>query len=368
MSAPVAPAERLRPPDYAGAGFVNLIAELELRLTGRATFSPLRADLSAAIPGGTSYLLVVFDGLGSAQLDHPQAAPLAAARRADLDATFPSTTTTALASLSTGLPPSHHGLLGYELWMPELGLVANTIHWTEVGGDALDIDHAAILPAPNLWERLAASGVEAVTVQPAHFDGSPLSRMLYRGARFEGVETYDELVVASTELARVPKRLVVTYLADVDVTAHRHGQRSDQYAEAMARASHVWEWMSRRIAPGVVLVGTADHGHMDLLDRRRLPEALEAATVVFGDGRAMFTLHDASTHAAGLNAGWVDRPTLEPLFGPPPLSVGAAARMPAGALLAGAGTRLLHRHSDPRMIGAHGGLEDGERRVPLLVA
>ncbi len=54
-------------------------------------------------------------------------------------------------------------------------------------------------------------------------------------------------------------------------------------------------------------------------------------------------------------------------WGPEPRHSQFAARAPDGVLLAAEGHVLLHRHSDKRMIGQHGGLSDAERMVPLLV-
>ncbi|NIR38997.1 MAG: alkaline phosphatase family protein, partial [Actinobacteria bacterium] len=62
---------------------------------------------------------VLFDGLGDGQLHHPAAAALAASRRAAIDAPFPTTTTVSLATIATGRSPAEHGLLGYQLWIPE---------------------------------------------------------------------------------------------------------------------------------------------------------------------------------------------------------------------------------------------------------
>ncbi len=153
-----------------------------------------------------------------------------------IDACFPTTTTVNLATIATGLSPSRHGIFGYQLYLPDAGdsgEVANTIKWTTLWGDPLAIDTAALLPRPNLWERLVAAGIEPVTVQPAHFGGSPLSLMLYRGCRFEGVTTYDDLVDASVDLASTPGRLVLAYLPEVDYAAHVHGQASPEYAAAI---------------------------------------------------------------------------------------------------------------------------------------
>ena len=51
-------------PSYDGAGLVNLMAELELKLTGQSAFRGLAPDLAASIPEADTYILVLFDGLG----------------------------------------------------------------------------------------------------------------------------------------------------------------------------------------------------------------------------------------------------------------------------------------------------------------
>ncbi len=90
-------------PDYAGGALVNLVAELERRLTGSALHPGLHPQLAAAIPAAQSYVLILFDGLGNGQLAHAAAAPLAAARVGVLDAGWPTTTTVSMATVATGM-------------------------------------------------------------------------------------------------------------------------------------------------------------------------------------------------------------------------------------------------------------------------
>jgi len=138
-------------PDYSGGSLVNLMAELEQRLTGSSVSPPLHDDLSVLIPEAETYVLFLFDGLGTLQLDHPAATPFAGALKASLDSPFPATTTVSLATIATGLPPSQHGLLGYQLWIPEVGQVVNTIKWTTLWGKSVSFDTETLLPTPNLW-------------------------------------------------------------------------------------------------------------------------------------------------------------------------------------------------------------------------
>ena len=189
-------------PDYEGGSLPNLMSELENRLTGSAPAPRLNPDLAASIPEASTYVLFLFDGLGTLQLDHPAASPLKGALRGSIDAPFPATTTVSLATIATGLPPSQHGLLGYQSWLPDVDdRVVNTIKWTTLWGEPIEYDTTAFLPSPNLWERLTQAGVDPITVQPGNFLGSPLSKALYRGCRIEPAFTLEEMVEATVQLA-----------------------------------------------------------------------------------------------------------------------------------------------------------------------
>ncbi len=364
------PVPTISPPDYTGASLVNLVAELEHRLRGAAVAPRLHGELAARIPEGETYVVVLYDGLGADQLEHRRAEAMRSARVATLDAPFPATTTVSLATAATGLPPSQHGLLGYQLWIPEISQVVNTIKWTTLWGTPVDVDTASFLPSPNLWERLIGAGVETVTVQPAGFEGTGLTRALYRGCRFEGVATYAEQIDAVRSLAAVPGRLVWTYVAAVDFAAHVHGQRSDEYAEAVALADWVWSSLEATLPAGVVLIGTSDHGHLDFpRDRQvKIPKAEHADRIFYGDGRAMLVRGDGAALARQLPATWVPIGEARDWWGPGPRHPSFSEREPDGVLVADDDVLLLHRFSDDRMIGNHGAMVSGEQQIPLLVA
>ncbi len=353
----------LTPNVPGSAGLVNLVAELEYRLGGTPLSPGFDASMSAPVPSAPGYVLVVFDGLGSGQLDIAEARELAASKVDDLVAPFPTTTTVSLATIATGLSPARHGLVGYQLYLPHIDVVANTIKWTTLWGDPIALDYAAFLPE-TLWERLSRVGVDTVTVQPANFAASPLTQMLYKGARFEGVTTVDDWVEACITLAK-PGRLIVAYLPHVDVSAHMTGQGSVEYRDAIALIATAWERLRQLLRSDIGLLGTADHGHVDVPADRQIHMKREdqAGRVLFGDSRVMFINgpppeHDlpAAYHPFADIAGWWgDGPSLH------------RERFPDGVLVAHDGHAILHRFSDKRMIGHHGGLTDAERIIPLLL-
>ncbi|MDH5371526.1 MAG: alkaline phosphatase family protein [Acidimicrobiia bacterium] len=361
----------LRSPNFSGRSLLNLVAELERRLTGRAQFPGLDESLSATIPEARTYVLCLFDGLGNSMLDHPAATSLAASRVGAIDAMFPTQTTVNMATIATGLPPSQHGLISYQLFLPEAGQVVNTLKWTTLVGDPIDIDHASFLPASNLWERLATAGIEPITVQPGGFEKSPLSRTLYRGCRFEGAWTIDEIIDATVDVALEPGRMIFTYFPSVDVAAHISGQKSDEFAEALSAASTIWQRIVDRLPSHAVAIGTADHGHIDYTveDKALIREGIEGITF-YGDPRNSFVRapDGEGERLAGQHpATWVPWDQVLPLLGPGPHHPAIRERAPDGLLVADPGKVLLPPTADKRMIGYHGGTLDQEMKVPLLV-
>lgn len=355
-------------PKYDGRGLVNLVAELETRLTGDTTFATLDGDLAEVIPDAGTYVLVMFDGLGMAQLDHPEAGSMARSAAGVLDAPFPTTTSVSLATVATGLPPSQHGQVAHLMWMPDLGKVVNSLKWVTLGGESVSYDYRSVLSAPNLWERLRSAGVEPITVQPGDFAVSPLTRVLYRGARFEGAWDVADLVNATLQLAAEPHRLIFTYVPHVDWAGHVHGLESEEFAEAIKVAVRVWEGIAGGLPPGAILLGTADHGlkafdeDQKLLIRDPRFDDLRFA----GDTRGVHLWGDEElkTALAEVTGGKLVDPA--GLIGPDATPL-ARSRLGERLLLAPDDIAVIPKGFDKRLRCYHGGLTREELAIPLLI-
>ncbi len=348
-------------------GLVNLVAELELRLTGKSASKTLTTP--SIVPDASTYVLVLFDGLGHRQLGHPAAADLQASSAATLSAPFPSTTTVSMATVATGLSPRTHGVIGHLMWIPVLGQVVNTLKWVSPAGGKIDHPTEDFLPGPNLWERLAAAGREPITVQPGDFAGSPLSRALYRGCRFEGAWSPGERIEATVQLAATPGRLIFTYFPEVDFAAHVYGLGAPQYRDAVALVNNAWAQLERQLPKNAVAVGTADHGMVEVEPANKLliRDAAYDELTFFGDPRSLMVRGDAGSIASLASMTGATIITDLPL-GPGPDHPELAGRSPDAVLLAPRDSVLLPRGFDKRLTGYHGGMDPRETEVPLLVA
>jgi hypothetical protein len=353
-------------PSYDGAGLVNLVAEIERLMTGTSPFPGL-SDHEPTVATSTA-VLVLFDGLGMAQLEHPDASMFRSSLAGSLDASFPTTTPVSLSTVATALSPSQHGQVAHLTWYPDLELVVNTLKWVTVTGDHVSYDYAGLLPRPNLWERLRAGGIEPITVQPGDFQTSPLTRSLYRGARFEGAWDAEDLIEATVTLAGEPGRLVFTYVPFVDVAGHVTGQGSEEFTAAMKAAANIWEGIASRLPANVALYGTADHGLMEVADSDKILvrdphfDSLRFA----GDPRGVHLWGDRGLMdelAVSVGGELVDP---VPWLGPQPTPK-ALSHMGERLLLAPAGKVVLPRGFDKRLHCYHGGLMPEEVEIPLLI-
>jgi hypothetical protein len=355
-------------PSYHSRGLVNLMAELETRLIGTAPSPPMDPGIAASIPEGRSYVVVLFDGLGVAQLAHPAAAPLLRSHRATLHAPFPSTTSVALATVATGLAASQHGLVSHLAWLEEAGRVVNTLKWVDLAGETVHHNYSSVLPRPNLWERLRGSGIEPITVQPGSFEGSPLSRLVYRGARFEPTWDDRDLVEATIALAAEPGRLIFTYFWPVDFAGHVHGLESSEFSDSLAVASNIWDGILAEVPPGVTVLGTADHGLLEYAeDDKILIRQKEFRGLRFaGDPRGVQVWGDHGLLVQLAEATGAEAVDPLQLLGPDP-SPQAKERTGDALLLAPPGKVLLPPGFDKRLHCYHGGLAPAELEIPLLV-
>ncbi|MBN9612632.1 MAG: alkaline phosphatase family protein, partial [Actinobacteria bacterium] len=90
-----------------------------------------RSVVPETLPALRGFVLIVVDGLGSANLQAAKAhAPtLAALKPRRIETVLPSTTGAALTTLSTGALPGRHGLIGYRIRHPEFGLRNTLKEW-----------------------------------------------------------------------------------------------------------------------------------------------------------------------------------------------------------------------------------------------
>ena len=356
-------------PAYGGACIDGVVHALLIGPTPAWVPEPAR--------GAPQIVLLVLDGLGWEQLTaRARLAPtLAGMTGGPITTVAPSTTATALTSLTTGLPPANHGVVGYRVRV-EGDQVLNVLRWRTSAGDA-----RLSLPPEDFQLAEPFGAVHPPVITRAEFAETGFTGAHLAGVRFHGWRMPSTLVSTVAQLLEDGEPFVYAYYDGVDKVAHEFGL-GRQYDAEVCAADRMAEAIIRLLPPGAALVVTSDHGQVDVGDNvvSLAPEVLDRVRMLSGEGRFRW-LHarpgqrDALAAAARRGHGdqaWVRtlaEATAEGWFGGELTADGIsrlgdvviAARDPVAFLDPG-DTGEIHLRS------RHGSLTSAEMLVPLLAA
>jgi predicted AlkP superfamily pyrophosphatase or phosphodiesterase len=167
----------------------------------------------------------------------------------------PSTTATALTSLTTGLAPSVHGVLGYRF--REGGSVLNALRWVRDDG------HKP--PDPFTVQRHAPfRGRPVPVVTKSEFVKTGFTDAHLRGTRFFGWSTPAMLVTHMQALVHSGERFVYGYYPGIDSVCHEFGLTGPWLEAELAAVDRMVGDLLDHLPEWCALVITADHGVIEI--------------------------------------------------------------------------------------------------------
>lgn len=364
------PSELVEPvlPDYGRAWNGGILPALLGR--GEPAMLPRAAREAEAV------VVVVLDGLGwHMAREHSDLLPnLTHMDGGPITTVVPSTTSAALTSITTGVPPGAHGILGYR--MRVAGEVLNVLRW-QTGEHTPNPEQVQSRP-PFLGEPVPA-------VTKREFRSSAFSTAHLRGARFTGYRTLSALVEQCRLHVEQGARVVYAYTDGVDKVAHEYGLR-DGFLAAELRATDDLVGHLLDVLPSwATLLVTADHGQVQVgVEGHRSLEPVERLVAqTAGEGRfrtlwarpgATGELLVAAREAFG-DAAWVrsrDEAFAEGWFDTPEHPASAEMRGRVGEVILAAREPVIFvdraMPKEVQMKAHHGSLTADEMLVPLLAA
>lgn len=355
-------------PDYGRACIDSVVPVLQRRRPA-PEWLPERAREARQVA------LLVLDGLGWDQLQERAAvAPtLAGLAGGPITSVVPTTTATALTSISTGCPPAAHGIVGYRVRVADRR-VLNVLRWRTEDGDAREtVLPTAFQPLPVF------DGAAPPVVSRAEFARTGFTEAHLQGVRLRGWRTPSSIVVEVRDLLAAGEPFVYAYYDGVDKVAHEFGL-DDHYDAELRYADRLVGDLLDVLPADAALVVTSDHGQVDVGDALvALDDSLvDDVDYVSGEGRfrwlharpgAVDRLAKATVEAHG-EVAWVrtrDEMIDDGWLGGRP-SAEVAARLGDVALVAFAPVAFFDP-ADPieaLLRSRHGSLTRAEMLVPLL--
>jgi hypothetical protein len=293
---------------------------------------------------------------------------------------FPSTTATSLATLTTGELPGVHGMLGYTVQVPRSGgRLLNALKWDE------RVDPENWQPVETLFQRAAKVGISVTHVAAKRYENSGFTRAVFRGAEYKGANVVADLVSETKQALQKTPSFVYLYVNDLDNAGHSDGVGSDKWIAALSAIDLMVSQLMKEVPKGTRIWVTSDHGMINVQEKIIIGKdnpLLTGVSVIAGEPRArhLYLENDsvqARSDAASLWQQYLQEKALvltreqaisSDLFGAQ-LSADAVDRMGEVIAIARGGLVLLdpeRADKEGAMVGHHGGDSEIESQVGLL--
>ena len=293
---------------------------------------------------------------------------------------FPSTTATSLATLTTGELPGVHGMLGYTVQVPRSGgRLLNALKWDE------RVDPENWQPVETLFQRAANVGISVTHVAAKRYENSGFTRAVFRGAEYKGANVVADLVSETKQALQKTPSFVYLYVNDLDNAGHSDGVGSDKWIAALSAIDQMVSQLMKEVPKGTRIWVTSDHGMINVEEKIIIGQdnpLLTGVSVIAGEPRARHLYLENDSAQARIDAASLWQQYLQEkalvltreqaissdLFGAQ-LSADAVDRMGEVIAIARGGLVLLdpeRADKEGAMVGHHGSDSDIESQVGLL--
>ncbi len=397
-------------PCYDGQSILNIPASIckimDVPIFGE---SPLRSEILDPLGNGVQrVILILMDALALHRLQRWVNEPKHGALvwknliqdglLAPLTSISPSTTSAALTTLWTGRSPAAHGILGYEVWLKEYGVVCNMILHSPATfkGGVGSLSQAGFkpqtfLPTPTFGPHLKKYGVIPHAFQHYSIAHSGLSQTFMQDVNIHAFETPTDLWINMRQQIEenLGERMYAwTYWGHVDGLSHFHGP-DDQRPEAeFLQFSAAFEkfflnQLSAEARKNTMVILTADHGQIHtpinpdfaLKNHPGLNDLLHMQPT--GENRLMYLYVRPGKRDAVkkyFESHWPgqfvvtdsEKAVQSGLFGSKPAGPTLGERTGDLIVAARENAYLWWPKKDNFMFGRHGGLHEQEMLVPFL--
>ncbi len=254
---------------------MNLMSTIAAHFGGSTPYPPLAALPPDQLAGVENIVLLIIDGMGYNYLQECGiGSNIQSHLRGKLTSVFPSTTAAAISSFYTGIAPQNHGIMGWFMWLKELGVVSvilkSAVRATKQPFLTKKVSPKEVYHSDSLFNRIQAKGF---VVLPKGLQSSPYNLVLCGKARLVGHSNLKSLFSNITKILKKNHgpNYVMGYWPGLDAAMHKYGVSSSeslQEFKAIDQGVGMFLDKIKSLGPKTAVFITADHGLVDCpLDR-----------------------------------------------------------------------------------------------------
>ena len=195
----------------------------------------------------------------------------------EITSVFPATTAAALTTLHTGLAPIEHGFFEWDLYMPSIGEIIESLPYKIVTTEFTDVnvqlpqDSSLIFNGKTIYETLKENQVDSVIFLPEDISVSIYTQATSKCAKVVGYKDLPDLLfkLVSTLEQSDSQLFCYVYWPLVDKAKHVYGVWTDETKNEVEKLSKYLEQdFLRKLNPDTAnntgIFFTADHGLEDI--------------------------------------------------------------------------------------------------------
>jgi len=264
-------------PNYTGLGLANIMPTISGALgseqKNQYTLSRDVLDYDL-LKGVKKVVFFMIDGLGYHQLLKEMKSKSAFKELSrdlvPLTSVLPSTTATALTTISSGLTPQEHGIMEYKLYLKELGMLTNVMTFgPAMGGgsfEELGLDPIDFFKIKTLYQEWKRRGIKSHILLNVEYISSSFSQFLYQGAEIIPCTTLGDIFSETKKLlSKNPnkKEFIYLYWDKIDSVSHQQGANSKKYSKELEHIDYELGKFIDKAKGDFLFIITSDHGQIN---------------------------------------------------------------------------------------------------------
>ena len=270
-------------PDYNRECITMLPAFFQDVLTGKTT-SPLTQIANDAIELSDIKNVVFFlvDGFGTKQWEDHRETTKALKRFENdgyvgkIDSVFPSCTPNALATLhANGLSPAQHGLVDWWIYIKEIDKIIATLPFAEMGSEEKDsvlklgLGASTLMNCRTTYEKFEDKGIKTRVFTLEKYVTRAHSEVSFKGSKIVPYNDVSSLFAALLDTLQRPQATptyAYVYWGKIDAAGHEYGVNSSEYKQAVGTYFDELDTFlsSARTIDKTLFVISADHGQINV--------------------------------------------------------------------------------------------------------
>jgi hypothetical protein len=221
------------------------------------------------------YVFVVLDGLGMNILRQLSADSfLATHLRTRIQSSCPSTTASALTSVATGQWPAQHAVTGWFTHLPEFGLTATilpfTERYTQKSLTERGLTAQSVMPVPAFYAEMSHRSLTLLPRPIVDTAYATYSRGYTPGLGYTSVSQAVDAIADFLKHQNGPTH-VHLYVPDIDTACHKRGVGDPYVYSLIQQIDAQLTRLAGMVPKSTRIVVTADHGLIDVPLSNHLP-------------------------------------------------------------------------------------------------